>query len=109
MSDSAEFLMSGTAFGLEMRLPNRFGQAANYRESMGRLRRTQRLLGVEPVRAVANACERMGGGIMSVVAVLLSLLRAMNGAPEKRGHNPHDSQITVRPVAPKQIRIWRAS
>ena len=33
---------------IEMRLPNRFGQAENYRESMGRLRRTQRLLASSP-------------------------------------------------------------
>ena len=31
-----------------IRLPNRFGQAANYRESMARLRRTQRLLASSP-------------------------------------------------------------
>ena len=33
---------------IEMRLPNRFGQAENYRETMGRLRRTQRLLASSP-------------------------------------------------------------
>ena len=33
---------------IEMRLPNRFGQASNYRETMGRLRRTQRLLASSP-------------------------------------------------------------
>ena len=33
---------------IEMRLPNRFGQAENYREAMGRLRRTQRLLASSP-------------------------------------------------------------
>ena len=33
---------------IEMRLPNRFGQAANYRDSMAKLRRTQRLLASSP-------------------------------------------------------------
>ena len=44
---------------IEMRLPNRFGQAANYREAMARLRRTQRLLA--SARLVSGPCRSAGG------------------------------------------------